>query len=101
MFCKLSSTTVALDLNEQVARLTITGFAPTPDIAADMSSKLSTLFKFVAWNNKKSNPPVAELMSLVRVRSNGKRLDAELAVSRERADAMMREQFGKTPGTPQ
>ncbi|MEW6208586.1 MAG: hypothetical protein AB1631_09480 [Acidobacteriota bacterium] len=101
MFCKLSSTTVALDLNDQVARLTITGFAPTPDVAADMSAKLNTLFKFVAWNNKKSNPPVAELMSLVRVRSNGKRLDAELAVSRERADAMMREQFGKTPGTPQ
>lgn len=101
MFCKLSSTTVALDLNDQIARLTITGFAPTPDMAQDISAKLNTLFKFVAWNNKKSNPPVAELMSLVRVRSNGKRLEAELAVSRERADAMMREQFGKTPGTPQ
>ncbi len=101
MFCKLSSTTVALNLNDQIARLTITGFAPTPDMAEELSGKLNRLFKFVAWNNKTTNPPVAELMSLVRVRSNGKRLDAELSVSRERADAMMREQFGKTPGTPQ
>jgi hypothetical protein len=46
------------------------------------------------------SPDVAQLLSLIKVKSDGKRVNAELTVSRERASEMMRAKFEAGPVTP-
>jgi hypothetical protein len=97
----ISSTSIQLDLTDDIARISITGFAPTPDEAQRLTTLLTALFKAVAWVQKGKNPEIAELMSLVKVRCDNKRIEADLSVSRTRAAAMMRQQFGKSSGASQ
>ena len=93
----LTSATISLDVTEDIARLRITAFAPTPEIAKAKSDLLNLLF----WGlrMKQKSPEVAQLLSLVRVKSDGKRVDTDLIVPREKAAQMMRAGFEK-PGTP-
>jgi hypothetical protein len=49
---------------------------------------------------KSDSPDVAQLLSLIKVKSDGKRVNAELTVSRERASEMMRAKFESGPVNP-
>ncbi|HXG67318.1 MAG TPA: TonB C-terminal domain-containing protein [Blastocatellia bacterium] len=93
----LTSNSIRLDLDDKIARLTITGFAQTPEDAKAKASQLNLLFAFMRTARKGSD--TAELLSMIKVRSDSKRLDADLTVSRARAAEMMRARFGDS--TPQ
>jgi flagellar biosynthesis GTPase FlhF len=88
----LTSNSIRLDLNDRVARLTITGFAPSSDVAKAKAQELNFLFFAMKMTQKDSD--TAELLSGVKIRSDNNRVDAELTVSRARAGAMMRARFG-------
>jgi TonB-like protein len=92
-----SSNTIKLDLNDNVARLTITAFAPTPDEAKAKASMLNLLLSVLKMTEKKDTPEVAELLGMMRVRSENNRVDADLTVPRERANELMRTKFGNNP----
>ncbi|HLG17270.1 MAG TPA: TonB C-terminal domain-containing protein [Blastocatellia bacterium] len=91
---KLSSATIRLDLNESIARLTITAFAPTPEEARGQAQQLNLLLAIVRLTQKSKSPDVAELLSLFKIKSEGNRVDADLTVSRARASEMMHTKFG-------
>lgn len=88
----LTSNSIRLDLTERVAKLTITGFAPSPDVAKAKAQELN--FLFFALRMTQKNTDTAELLSGVKIRSDSNRVDAELTVSRARASEMMRARFG-------
>ena len=90
----LTSNSIRLDLNEQIARLTITGFAPTADEAKRKANDLNGLFFMLRMLQKGKNPDVAELLAMAWIKSDNKRIDANLTVSRERAAQLMRTKFG-------
>ncbi len=95
----LSSATISLDLTENNAKLRITAFAPTPEIAKSKADLLNFFFKVMRMAQKNKSPDIAELLSLIRVESRGKFVDTVLNVPRERAAEMMRARF-EHPGTP-
>jgi hypothetical protein len=88
----LTSNSIRLDLTDRVAKLTITGFAPSSDVAKDKAQELNTLFFLMRLAKRDSD--TAELLSGVKIRSDNNRVDAELTVSRARAGEMMRARFG-------
>ena len=88
----LSSNSIRLDLTSRVAKLTITGFAPSSDVAKAKAQELN--FLFFALKMTQKNSDTAELLSGVKIRSDNNRIDAELTVSRARASEMMRARFG-------
>lgn len=90
----LSSGSIKLDLTENTSRLTVTAFAATPDAAKAKADLLNLLFSVMRMTRKKDSPDVAELLSMLKVRSDNKRIDAELSVSRARAAEMMNARFG-------
>ncbi|MBI3652855.1 MAG: TonB C-terminal domain-containing protein [Acidobacteria bacterium] len=92
----LTSNTIKLDLTEKMARLSITGFAPTPDDAVRLARDLNGLFTLMRAFRKNSSPDVAELLSHMKVTSTGKRVDADLTISSDRAGEMMKSKFGKS-----
>lgn len=91
----LTSNTIRLDLTEKVARLSITGFAPTESEADTLAKSLNLLFTFMRMKRKSDSPDVAELLSHMRVTSTAKRVDADLTISNERAGELMKAKFGK------
>jgi hypothetical protein len=93
----LSSATISLDVTDDLARLRVTAFAPTPEIAKAKSDLLSVLF----WGlrMKEKNPDVAQLLSMIKVTSRGKFVDTDLIMPRAKAAEMMRARF-EHPGTP-
>ena len=93
----LSSATISLDITEDVARIRIMAFAPTPEIAKEKSDLLNVLFW--ALRMKEKSPDVSQLLSLIKVKSDGKRVDTDLIVPRAKAAEMMRARF-EHPGTP-
>ena len=88
----LSSNSIRLDLTARVAKLTITGFAPSSAVAKAKAQELN--FLFFALKLTQKNSDTAELLSGVKIRSDNNRVDAELTVSRARASEMMRARFG-------
>jgi hypothetical protein len=90
----LTSNTIKLELTEKVARLSITGFAPTPDDAVRLARDLNGLFMLMRAFRKNSSPDVAELLSHMKVISTGKRVDADLTISSDRAGELMKNKFG-------
>jgi hypothetical protein len=93
----LTSATISLDVTDDVAVLRVTAFAPTPEIAKQKSDLLGVLFW--ALRMKEKSPDVAQLLSLIKVNSDGKRVDTVLRVPRAKAAEMMRARF-EHPGTP-
>jgi hypothetical protein len=55
---------------------------------------LNLLFSVMRMTRKKDSPDVAELLSMLKVRCDNKRIDAELSLSRARAAEMMNARFG-------
>lgn len=95
----LSTATISLKVDEQIAELRITAFAQTPEIAQAKAGLLNLLFSVMRMAQKNKSPDIAELLSLIRVTSRGKFVDTKLVVPRERAAEMMRARF-EHPGTP-
>jgi hypothetical protein len=89
----LTSNTIKLELTEKVARLSITGFAPTPDDAVRLARDLNNMFMLMRAFRKNSSPDVAELLSHMKVTSTGKRVDADLTISSDRAGELMKNKF--------
>ncbi len=96
----LSSNTIQLDLTEKIARLSITGFAPSPEEAGVLARDLNGLFTLMRAFRKNSSPDVAELLAHMKVTSTGKRVDADLTISSDRAGELMKGKFDKPSGTP-
>jgi hypothetical protein len=96
----LTSNSIRLEVTEKVAQLTIIGFAVTPDEARRKAELLNFLFTMLRMARKSDSPDVAQLLSLIKVKSDGKRVNAELTVSRERASEMMRAKFESGPVNP-
>src|SRR5205085_11886646 len=42
--CQFSSNTIAFEMNDEITRLSITGFGPTPDWTSEKATQLKTLF---------------------------------------------------------
>jgi hypothetical protein len=93
----LSSATISLDITDEVARLRITAFAPTPEIASAKTDLLKVLFW--ALRMKEKSPDVAQLLSMIKVKCDGKRVDTDLIVPRAKAAEMLRARF-ENPTTP-
>lgn len=91
----LSSNSVEFELNGDKVRLTITGFAPTPEWAKQKASELKILFWVMSKAQKNSN--AAELLSLVKIDAMNNRMSLDLTVSRARASEIMRAQYGGNP----
>lgn len=96
----LTSGSVKLDLNENTARLTITAFAPTADDAKSKAELLNLLF-FALRMKGGNSADISELLSMIRVRADNKRLDADLTVPRARANAMFKNKFAGNSPQPQ
>ncbi|HJQ70657.1 MAG TPA: hypothetical protein VKA70_16890 [Blastocatellia bacterium] len=89
----LSSNSIKLELTDKFAKLTITGFAPSSEIAKKKAQQLEDMFFLLRL--AKRGTETGELLSGVRIKPPaGNRLDAELTVSRARASEMMRARFG-------
>jgi hypothetical protein len=93
----LTSATISLDVTDEIARLRVTAFAPTPEIAKQKSDLLGVLFW--ALRMKEKSPDISQLLSLIKVKSDGKRVDTDLVVPRAKAAEMMRARF-EHPSTP-
>lgn len=87
----LSSNSIQFDLKDDKARLTITGFGPTPDWVNQKAIELRGLFWLMKLAQK--NPGAAELLSLVKINTMNNRIALDLTVSRARASELMRAQY--------
>jgi hypothetical protein len=85
---ELTSTTISLDITDEIARIRIMAFAPTPEIAKAKADLLNVLFW--ALRMKEKSPDLGQLLKLIKVKSEGKRVDTDLVVPRERAAEMFR-----------
>jgi len=93
----LSSGSIELKLSENTSELTVTAFAQTAEAAKAKADLLNLLFSVMRMARKKDSPDVAELLSMLKVKSDNKRIDARLSVSRARATEMMNARFGSKP----
>jgi hypothetical protein len=91
----LTSNTIRFDLDSKSARLTITGFAPSAREASNQAGALNLLLYAARITQQSKSPETAELLSLVKVKSDNNRIDAEMMVSRARASEMMRARFSR------
>ena len=91
----LTSNTIRFDLDSKSARLTITGFAPSAREASNQAGALNLLLYAARITQQSKSPETAELLSLVKVKSDNNRIDAEMMVSRARASEMMRARFNR------
>ncbi len=86
--CQFSSNTIAFEMNEETTRLSITGFGPTPEWISEKATQLKALFFAISF--AKGNSDTGKLAKLVKIRTNNKRLDLDLSLSRADANQMMR-----------
>ncbi|HSE36087.1 MAG TPA: hypothetical protein VLG74_02220 [Blastocatellia bacterium] len=93
----LTSSTISLEITDDLARIRIMAFAPTPEIAKEKSGLLNALFW--ALRMKETSPELGQLLKLIKVKSEGKRVDTDLMVPRTKAAEMFRAWLA-TPNTP-
>ncbi|MGH9760005.1 MAG: hypothetical protein ACREAC_04090 [Blastocatellia bacterium] len=91
----LSSNTIELDLNDKVAKVTITSFAQTPEDAKAKVQSLTVLLGLLKFAQKSKNPMVAELLDHLKLTCDNKRINADMTVPKSKATVMMEKQFGK------
>ncbi len=94
---ELSSTTISLDITDDIARIKIVAFAPTPEIAKAKRDLLRVLFW--ALRMKEKSADLGQLLKLIDVQCDGKRVDTSLVVPRAKAAEMFRA-WSANPGTP-
>jgi hypothetical protein len=93
----LTSSTISLEITDDLARIRIMAFAPTPEIAKEKSGLLNALFW--ALRMKETSPELGQLLKLIKVKSEGKRVDTDLMVPRTKAAEMFRAWLA-TPSAP-
>jgi hypothetical protein len=93
----LSSSTISLEVTDDIARIRIMAFAPTPEIAKEKAGLLNALFW--ALRMKEKSPDLGQLLKLINVKSEGKRVDTDLVVPRTKAAEMFRA-WVANPATP-
>lgn len=93
----LTSSTISLEVTDDLARIRIMAFAPTPEIAKEKSGLLNALFW--ALRMKEKSPELGQLLKLIKVKSEGKRVDTDLMVPRAQAAQMFRAWLAN-PATP-
>jgi len=94
----LSSATISLQVTDDLARIRIMAFAPTPEIAKEKADLLNVLFW--ALRMKEKSPDLGQLLKLIKVKNEGKRVDTDLMVPRAQAAQMFRAWLAN-PSTPQ
>ena len=96
----LSSATISLEVTDDMARLQITAFAPTPEIAKEKAGLLNGLVFFLRLREK--SPELGQLLLLIKATTDGgKRVDTNLNVPRAKAAEMMRAWLANPGATPQ
>ena len=93
----LTSSTISLEITDDLARIRIMAFAPTPEIAKEKAGLLNALFW--ALRMKEKSPELDQLLKLIKVKSEGKRVDTDLVVPRAQAAEMFRAWLA-SPSTP-
>ena len=95
IFSSLSSGTIRFELTQNMARLTVTAFAPS---ASEAQKYADVLGAIVLLSKLKPDlaPETKELLSLLKVKPVDKRISAEMTTSRARATEMMHARFDKT-----
>jgi hypothetical protein len=93
--CQFSSNTIAFEMDDDITRLSISGFGPTPEWTDQKASELRGIFGIISY--MKGNTDTGKLAKLVKIRTSSKRLDLDLTMSRASASEMMRARFGGTP----
>ncbi|HXG91123.1 MAG TPA: energy transducer TonB [Blastocatellia bacterium] len=83
----LSSNTIEFSIDEKQARLTITGFAPTAEMAKSTANSLN--FFIGIMRSQRKGTDTGELLGLLQLTPTGKRIDADLTMSRIRAAELM------------
>lgn len=86
--CQFSSNTIEFVMNDEITRLSIAGFGPTPEWTNEKATQLKALFLGISL--VKGNSDTGQLAKLVKVHPDGKRLVVDLTVSRERANELVR-----------
>jgi hypothetical protein len=81
---------VLMELAPTTARVAITTVAATEQEAASKASQLRFLLHTVGALQRSKHPAAAELLSLVRTKSDGKAVVIEVVVARERWSALLR-----------
>ena len=94
---QLTSATISLDITDDIARIRIMAFAPTAEIAKEKADLLSVLFW--ALRMKEKSPDLGQLLKLIKVKNEGKRVDTDLIVPKAQAAQMFRA-WSANPGTP-
>lgn len=97
MVSVLSSPTISLEITDDVARIRIMAFAPTPEIAKEKSDLLNVLFW--ALRMKEKSADLGQLLKMIKVKADGKRVDTDLIVPRAKAAEMFRA-WVANPGAP-
>lgn len=93
---ELSSSTISLDITDDIARIRIMAFAPTPEKAKEEAGFLNALFW--ALRMKEKSADLGQLLKLIKVTNEGKRVDTDLIVPRAKATEMFRA-WSANPGT--
>lgn len=93
---KLSSSTISLEITDDIARIRIMAFAPTPDIAKESAKFLNALFWGLRMVEK--SPDMGQLLKLIKVTSEGNRVDTDLVVPQAQAAQMFRA-WSANPGS--
>ena len=92
----LSSQTIKLEVHDSTAKLTITSFAPTAEEAKKTASSLNFFLGLFGASQKDKSPNVAQLIGMLKVTSDNKRVDAQMTIPKERASEMLKTQYGAT-----
>ena len=93
----LTSATISLEVTDDIARIRIMAFAPTPEIAKEKAGLLNALFW--ALRMKEKSPDLGQLLKLIKVKNEGNRVDTDLIVPRAQAAQMFRA-WVANPATP-
>jgi hypothetical protein len=93
---KLSSQTIKLEVKDTTAKLTITSFAPTPEEAKKTAYALNFFLGLFGASQKDKSPNVAQLIGMLKVSSDNKRVDAQMTIPKARASEMLKAQYGAT-----
>ncbi|HVG20930.1 MAG TPA: hypothetical protein VNI02_17915, partial [Blastocatellia bacterium] len=83
LFASLSSGTIRFELTQNLARLTVTAFAPNAGEAQKYADTLGAVV-FLSKLKPDLTPETKELLSLLKIKTVDQRINAEMATSRAR-----------------
>lgn len=95
LFASLSSGTIRFELTQNMARLTVTAFAPSASEAQKYADAIGAVV-FLSKLKPDLTPEAKELLSILKVKTIDQRINAEMTTSRARATQMMHARFDKS-----